>query len=135
MVRVIGSDIVADNIDAACSMPARKLAAAAVDAMAAASKTRLKVMPPDVSATTEPGPPGPFWALAACTASAGRAVVGIDNIAGGMPAAAFAPIAGKKLAWTSGPTGLKESSENSSGSVTNLDFIAKPLILKWFQAL
>src|SRR6266704_262009 len=49
---VILSEIAADNIDAACCMPARKLAGAAI---AAASNKRLMVMPPDVTATVEFG--------------------------------------------------------------------------------
>ena len=55
---MIELEIVADSIDAACSMPARKVAAAAVLAMDAASNIILKVMPPDVSAAAEPGPSG-----------------------------------------------------------------------------
>src|SRR6476646_5846832 len=52
MVRftVILSEIVPARIPAACCMPARKLAGAA---MAAASNKRLMVMPPDVTATLE----------------------------------------------------------------------------------
>src|SRR5271169_4527993 len=77
MLTVILLVIVADNIDAACSMPARKLAAAVVEAMAAASNIRLIVKPLlDVAATTEPGPPEPFWAACASTDSAGRVGVG-----------------------------------------------------------
>ena len=54
-------------------MPALKLAGAAI---AAASKIRLIVIPPEVSATTEPGPPGPLCAFAACasTASSGSTI-------------------------------------------------------------
>src|SRR5689334_15032033 len=66
---VILSEIAELRSAAACSMPARKLAGAAI---AAASKIRLIVIPPpDVSATMEPGPPGPFWAAWASTESAG----------------------------------------------------------------
>src|SRR5581483_11695452 len=62
----------AERIAAACSMPARKLAGAAI---AAASKIRLIVKPLlEVSATTEPVPPAPepLTAAMACTDSAGR---------------------------------------------------------------
>src|SRR5579863_7567656 len=64
--------IAADSIVAACSMPARKLAGAA---MAAASKIKLIVKPLlEVSATTEPTPPlpDPLTAAAASTDSSGR---------------------------------------------------------------
>src|ERR1700733_6400584 len=72
MLTVILLVIVADRIEAACSMPARKLAGAAI---AAASKLRSIVKPLlEVSATTDPGPPGPeaLTAAAASTDSAGR---------------------------------------------------------------
>src|SRR5580692_10998570 len=64
--------IVADRIAAACSIPLRKLAGAAI---AAASKMRLMVKPLlEVSATTEPTPPPPepLTAAMACTDSSGR---------------------------------------------------------------
>src|SRR5580700_6339617 len=64
--------IVADRIDAACSIPARKLAGAAI---AAESKMRLIVKPLlEVSATTEPVPPDPepLTAAMAWTDSSGR---------------------------------------------------------------
>src|SRR5581483_191767 len=63
MLTVIGSVSAALNIAAACSMPARKLAGAAI---AAASNSRLMVKPLDpVTATVDPGPPGPLAATAA----------------------------------------------------------------------
>jgi hypothetical protein len=49
---VIWSEIDCVRIDAACVIPARKLAGAAI---AAASNSRLIVMPPDVTATVDPG--------------------------------------------------------------------------------
>src|SRR5882724_5997319 len=64
-------------------MPARKFAAAVVEAMAAASNWRLKVIPPDVSATTDPGPPAPFCAPCAATASAGITGTGAGKMTGG----------------------------------------------------
>src|SRR5271167_4421281 len=63
---------VSERIAAACSIPVRKLAGAAI---AAASKTRLMVKPLlEVSATTEPTPPlpEPLTAAMAWTASSGR---------------------------------------------------------------
>src|SRR5579871_3839457 len=64
--------MVAERIAAACSMPARKLAGAAI---AAASNTRLMVKPlEEVSATIEPTPPLPELLTAAMdsTDSSGR---------------------------------------------------------------
>src|SRR5437868_7836148 len=72
MLTVILSEIAAVNSDAACWMPARKLAGAA---MAAASNRRLMVRPPDVTATTVAGP---LCALGDCVASPVRA--GADGI-------------------------------------------------------
>src|SRR5690348_6484855 len=59
---VILSEIAEPKSDAACSIPDRKLAGAAI---AAASKIRLIMRPPDVSATTEPTPPEPELLTAA----------------------------------------------------------------------
>ena len=66
MLTVIWSEIAAVNIDAACWMPARKLAGAAI---AAASNKRLMVMPPDVMETVEVGP---LWALEGLDSFAGK---------------------------------------------------------------
>src|SRR5580704_11118489 len=78
--------IVADRIDAACSMPVRKLAGAAI---AAASKIRLIVKPLlEVSATTEPvpPPPEPVTAAIASTDSSGRVgATGCDGVPEGVP--------------------------------------------------
>src|ERR1700740_2376301 len=69
-LRVILSEIAELRSVAACSMPARKLAGAAI---AAAPKMRLMVRPPEGSPTTEPGPPGreALTAAAASYVSAG----------------------------------------------------------------
>ena len=56
-------------IDAACWMPARKLAGAA---MAAASNNRLMVMPPEVRATTVGTPDCALEDLAASLVRTGR---------------------------------------------------------------
>src|ERR1035437_79376 len=98
MLTVILSEIVAAKIDAACSMPARKLAGAA---MAAASNRRLMVMPlPDVSATTEVGP---FCAREDATASLVRA--GVDGIATGpLPGGLPWPAEGEKFVKSSAPS-------------------------------
>src|SRR6202023_884677 len=119
MFTVIWLVIVADRIAAACSMPARKLAGAA---MAAASNTRLMVMPPpDVSATTVVGP---LCALAASTDSLGR--VGVGGTTGTRAEAPPPLLAVEGIArvLTSSQAVLSQLSGVSSGSVKNLDFIA-----------
>src|SRR5690242_11457384 len=81
--------IVADRIDAACCIPARKLAGAAI---AAASKIRLIVKPAlDVTATTEPVPPEPLWATAAWASTDSAGIVGVSNGAGGAGCACGLP--------------------------------------------
>src|SRR5260221_7531300 len=122
MLTVILSEIAAVNIDAACCMPARKLAGAA---MAAASNWRLIVMPPDVSATTETGP---LCTFSAATASLDRAGVGIF---GGTRAREFPPkfaAEARKIGSTSSPAPRKKLSEGSCGLGMNLDFIAQPSV-------
>src|ERR1700746_1299317 len=83
--RVILSEIAELKIVAACSMPARKLAGAAI---AAASKMRLMVRPPEVSATTEPGPPEPE---APTAASASYVSAGSTTGVGGALAVGVCP--------------------------------------------
>src|ERR1700683_5354857 len=132
MLTVILLVIVADNIEAACSIPARKLAGAAI---AAASNNRLMVRPPvAVSATTEPGPPGPFWAASASTASSGR--VGVCTGVGTEPpwGGFAAPIAGNGTMTNPSPSEPKKPSEGSSGFMLNKDFIAQSLVLNSVQA-
>src|SRR6266481_4482145 len=103
MLTVILSEIVAVKIDAACWMPARKLAGAA---MAAASNNRLIVMPPDVAATTVVAP---LCAPDDWTASLVRA--GVDGISTAAPANGFSPLLpawGKKLVYISASVGLRK---------------------------
>src|ERR1700738_2836700 len=78
MLTVILSEIAPVNIEAACWMPARKLAGAA---MAAASNKRLTVMPPDVVATTVVAP---LCALSAWAASLVSTGVGGNATAGAL---------------------------------------------------
>src|SRR5712672_331960 len=91
MLTVILLVIVADRIEAACWMPARKLAGAAI---AAASNMRLMVKPPlpDVTATTEPAPPEPFWAAWAWIDSSGMVGVGVGKFTGDGLASEPAPL-------------------------------------------
>src|SRR5579871_6662740 len=125
--------IVADRIDAACSMPARKLAGAA---MAAASKIRLMVNPLlDVSATTEPVPPlpEPLTAAMACTDSSGR----MGATGAGAADAVLAPV-GLTTGWLlRGSTkkeprlaSLSKSPFRSCGSKTGRDLTAWSLVVK-----
>src|SRR6266446_8904205 len=118
MFTVIWMVIVADRIAAACSMPARKLAGAA---MAAASNSRLMVMPPDVSARTVVGP---LWALAASTDSLGR--VGVGGTTGTRAEAPPPLLAVEGIACVStwSHAVLSQLSGVSSGSVKNLGLIA-----------
>src|SRR3979490_3167938 len=83
MFTVILSEIAAVRIEAACCMPARQLAGAAI---AAASNNRLMVIPPDVRATSEVGP---LCALADATASAVSA--GVTKISTGALASGVLP--------------------------------------------
>ena len=81
MLTVILLVIVADRIDAACCIPARKLAGAAI---AAASKMRLIVNPLlEVTATTEPVPPDPLWAIADWASTDSAEIVGVSSGTGG----------------------------------------------------
>src|SRR5450756_2678058 len=114
---VILSDTVALNIAAACSMPARKLAGAA---MAAASNKRLMVMPfPEVSATTVVGP---LWALSAWTASLERTGVGASGtLLLGPPKL---PAGSDRLIKVWSVPGAKRVSDRSCGSVMKVGFMA-----------
>src|SRR4051812_12020096 len=98
MLTVILSEIDAAMIATACWIPARKLAGAA---SAAASYKRLMVIPPDVTATAEPGSievlPGPVTAASD---------FGIVDGAGPESQDAH----GEKVAKISPPTTLKSSS-------------------------
>ncbi|MEY9705284.1 hypothetical protein ACFLEY_13990 [Bradyrhizobium sp. YCK136] len=103
---VILSEIAELRSAAACSIPARKLAGAAI---AAVSKMRLMVSPPEVSATTEPGPPGPEALTAAWASyvSAGRTT--------GVGGAPDCPCCNSN--WNADPLEkLSDGSEASSGS-------------------
>ncbi len=114
MLTVILSEIVADRIDAACSMPARKLAGAF---MAAVSNNRLMVMPPDVMATTEDGL---LWAVESVELAeeeVARNSTSPPIRAGSLPAGGEMP--GK----SSDPRVLKKPSKVSIGSVKNFDLI------------
>src|SRR5271166_4455611 len=123
--------MVADKVDAACSMPARKLAGAAI---AAASNMRLIVKPLlEVSATMEPVPPEPFWAAWASIDSDGRIGVRGGKIIGGVPKEGLPPLwpapgkneEGKKFILTLSPAALRSPSpKGSCGSEMNLNFIA-----------
>src|ERR1700732_1110553 len=127
MSTVILSEIAEVNIDAACWMPARKLAGAA---MAAASNSRLIVMPPDVAATAVVAP---FCALSAWAASLVSTGVGGNSTAGaladGVPSLWPTLLAaeGERLVWIAEKArggGVSKLSNGSLGSVTNLDLIA-----------
>src|SRR6266700_1953666 len=122
MLTVILSEIAAVKIDAACWMPARKLAGAAI---AAASNKRLMVMPPEVIARTVVAPPSAF-AVRDVTASLVRAVDGIATgpLLGGVPRSGLA--GDENFAKTSGPAVSRELklSEGSCGSVMCPNFIA-----------
>ena len=83
MLTVIWSEIDAVNSDAACWMPARKLAGAAI---AAASNKRLMVMPPVVMETVEVGPLWELRAWAASLVRAGADGISTEELAGGLPA-------------------------------------------------
>src|SRR4051812_47124780 len=116
MLTVILSEIAAASIATACCMPARKLAGAA---KAAASKTRLMVMPPDVTATKEPGSP--------CVA-ADPSWVASDGIA--MGAKGFPPPSqdaqGEKVAKISPPMTLKSSSSSQDMALLIIGLILGP---------
>jgi hypothetical protein len=130
MLTVILLVMVAERIDAACSMAARKLAGAA---MAAESKMRSNVKPvPDVMVTVEPAPLEPLWLTAAwaSTDSAGMVGVGAANgdRDGGYERLAK-PASGteKKLVETSELPGLRwfaKGSCSSCKSEMKRDFIA-----------
>src|ERR1700693_2545099 len=102
MLTVILSEMVAANIDAACSIPAWKLAGAAV---AAASNMRLKVIPPEVTVTVEVGA---VCELAPTIASFESADTGksCGPLAGGFPKPSRD--AGRKSELTPAPSGLKK---------------------------
>ena len=92
---------------------------------------------PDVSATTEPGPPEPFWTAWASTASArivgvcaGTGVNKFDGVSETsdvrLAEGSSAPGTGAKWKFgkTSAPSMLKKLSKGPCGSVVNFDFIA-----------
>src|SRR5450432_190381 len=120
MSTVILSEIAAVRIDAACSMPARKLAGAAI---AAASNSRLMVMPPpDVSATRETGP---TCAPSASTASSERAGVGAIGGAAAKGLSLLCLAGGRKFQkFGSSQAGLETPSNGFCEAGANLDFIA-----------
>src|SRR6266850_5370423 len=103
MLTVILSEIAAANIETACWMPARKLAGAA---KAAALKIRLMVMPPEVTATMEPGSPSAAEPPAAAEST------GIAVGANGFPSLSQ-DAQGEKVAKISPPLTLKSSSDES----------------------
>src|SRR3954447_18589785 len=102
MFTVILSEIAAVRIDTACSMPARKLAGAA---KAAASYRRLMVIPPDVTATAEPGSIAVVLPDAVTAADS----IGIAKGANGFPSLSQ-DAHGEKVAKISPPTTLKSPS-------------------------
>src|SRR4051795_4573260 len=114
MFTVILSEIAAVRIDTACSMPARKLAGAA---KAAASYKRLMVIPPDVTATAEPGS---IEAVLADPVTAADSI-GIAKGAKGFPSLSQ-DAHGEKVAKISPPRTLKSWSspcDGTSGFVNN----------------
>jgi hypothetical protein len=95
--------------------------------MAAASNKRLKVMPPDVTATTEPG----LLDTVEETAGLEKNDDGVTKISAGALAEGFPRSwlgEGEKLVNASAPAVSRKPSEGSweasCGSVMNLDFIA-----------
>ena len=115
--------MVSERMAAACSMPARKLAGAAI---AAASKMRFTVNPLlDVSATTEPVPPDPepLTAAIAWTDSSGRVgATGVDDggVLGVPPPLGPDERAPKLISLPPGP----KSESESNGSEARCDLIA-----------
>src|ERR1700719_1693453 len=124
--------IVADRIEAACSMPVRKLAGAAI---AAASKMRLIVNPLlEVSETTEPVPPDPepLTAAMAWTDSSGRTgAIGVETggsvLLVGVAPTRFpppSPVEGPKAVGTKFMSPSPRSPPGSCGLETRRDLIA-----------
>src|SRR5579872_5147465 len=118
--------MVADRIAAACSMPARKLAGAAI---AAESKMRLMVKPLlEVSATTEPTPPlpEPETAAMASTDSSGR--TGATGVEAGrlleIPPGPDEKWLNKRGAKLKPLPPRPRSASRSNGSESECDFIA-----------
>src|ERR1043166_7547739 len=99
-------------IAAACWIPARKAAGAA---RAAASKIRLIVRPPELTAITEPGSADVAVSVAAAAARDGTFTAGVAP--NGFPAL-IQNAQGEKVAKISSPTTLKSSPGPADGAGT-----------------
>src|SRR3954451_9754399 len=103
-------------------MPARKAAGAP---KAAASKIRLIVRPPELTAITEPGSPDVVVSVAPAAATDGALTHGVKP--NGFPTLIH-DAQGEKVAKISSPTTLKSSSDSSDGAGTRRGNIAKGLV-------